>query len=192
MAASQSKGKLTTTLLVLGIILIVAAGGLFASRVITGRMAESGAQKVMDRMEEMIPQYEAGDAAATGRGLDPLPVIEIDGTGFVGYLEIPSLDQKLPVATEEYEGKRFAFVESGSPVRGNFRIGGMDVHGVFGDLDRIKPSESIVFVDVDGIRYEYNVTGLGSIRVRDKQDHDLILCRGVSKNILFAVFGKLI
>ena len=48
--------------MVLGIILILAALGLVAYQVISGHMAQSRSDKVMDVLSNVVPQYEHGDA----------------------------------------------------------------------------------------------------------------------------------
>ena len=187
----KRRRKGTKILLTLGIILVLAAGGFYGYKVVYGMMAAGQAEKVMDRMTELVPQYEDGDAAATGRGEDPLPMVEIDGTSFVGYIEIPEQSIKVPVASADSDGSKFAFQDSGSPVKGRFKIGGRDQKGAFSTIDEIKPGERITFVDVNGIRYDYQVTGMGSVKEWEGVDHDLILYRGISRNIQFAVFAEM-
>ena len=181
----------TKILLSLGIILLAAAAGVVAYQIGSGYMAQHRSDEVMEALMRAVPQYEDGDAEATGRGEDPLPAIEIDGVSFVGYVELPVQDLKIPVAGSDYQGSKFAFQGHGSPVKGKFRIGGKDSKGLFGTIDEIKPGERITFVDVNGIRYAYKVTGLGSVREWADVDDDLVLYRGISRNIQFAVFAEM-
>ncbi len=178
-------------LMVLGIILILAALGLVAYQVISGHMAQSRSDKVMDVLSNVVPQYEDGDAEATGRGEDPLPMVEVDGVSFVGYLVIPEQDLKIPVAGQDYEGSGFVFQDSGSPVKGRFVIGGKALKGLFGSIDQIKPGETVTFVDTNGVRYNYTVTGMMSTKKLEGIDHDLILHTGISRGKSLAVFGTM-
>jgi len=185
------KRRTVSILLITGIALLVAAAAVYCLYIWNGYKAGDHAEKVMKKMQEMIPQFDENDEAATGLGEDPLPMISIDGVSFVGYLDIPSQNLKLPVVGAESNGKEFAFLDSGSPVKGHFWIGGRDVDGIFGSLSKIKPGETIRFIDVNGVRYSYLVTGMGSIKSRAEAKHDLVLYRGLSRNISMAVFGTM-
>lgn len=175
----------------LGVILLAAACGLAGFRVLTGFLAQERSADVMETLRSIVPQYDNDAAEATGRGEDPLPMVEIDGTSFVGYIEAPDHDIEVPVAGTDHEGTKFAFQESGSPVRGRFVVAGRDVKGALASIDELKPGERVTFVDVNGVRYTYKITGMGSVKEIEDIDHDLVIHRGVSRNISFAVFGTM-
>ena len=191
----KRNGNRIPVLMIIGILLLLAAVGTYGYKFVTGMMAAGEADKVIEKMAQIVPQYEDGDAEATGQGEDPLPVVEISGCDFVGYLELPPSEgssdvRKIPVASAEHDGSKFAFRESGSPVKGKFKIGGRDQKSALGALDEIKPGDKITFVDMNGIRYPYMVSGMGSVKKWDGVDHDLILYTGISRNVMFAVFGE--
>ena len=183
--------KSTKVMMLLGIILLAAAAGLYGFRMISEHNNAELSEKVMSQMQEMIPQYDEDDPAATGLGEDPLPAIEIEGISLVGYLEIASTDQKIPVADSSYDGAWPVFHKSGSPVRGKFVIGGSEKKGGLGSLGDIEPGDTVRFTDVNGVRYTYRITGLGSVRQINGLDHDLILYCGISRNTFLAAYGTM-
>ncbi len=183
--------KSTKVMLLLGIILLAAAAGLYGFRMITAHDDAELAEKVMSRMQEMIPEYDEDDPAATGLGEDPLPAIEVEGVSLVGYLEIASLDQKIPVADSSYDEEWPAFHKSGSPVRGKFVIGGSEKKGGLVSLSDMEPGDTVRFTDVNGVRYTYRITGLGTVRDPEGPDHDLILYCGISRNTFLAAYGTI-
>ncbi len=177
------------TLLILGIVLILAAGGFLLHDYLKTRAGASRAEDVVRTMQQLVPQYDEDDPAATGRGEDPLPVLEVDGTGFVGTLKIPSLSMEIPVAAEEPQKADFAFRRSGSPVKGRFCVEGRDRKGSLASLKDLSPGASITFVDVNGVRYRYLVTGAGSVSTLRGLDHDLILCFPLGSDRWYAAFA---
>jgi hypothetical protein len=184
------KIKSTSVILALGILLMAGALGLVGYRILSDHNAVSLSGEIVSEMQEMIPQYKADDPRATGMGRDPLPMIEIEGVSLVGYLEFSSPDTKIPVADYEYDGHTLSFAESGSPVKGKFVIGGSETEGGFDCLKDVKPGSDVTFVDVNGVRYSYRITGAGSVRKLDDLDHDLVMYCGISDETFLAVYAS--
>lgn len=182
--------KSTNVMLALGILLIAGAIGIVGYRMMSAHKAADLSNEIIKGMTDIIPQYDADDPRATGMGQDPLPMIEVEGVSLVGYLELPSLNEKLPVADEYYDGDHLAFHDSGSPVKGHFVIGGSETDGGFACLKDLKPGDKVTFVDANGVRYDYKITGLGSVKKLKGLDHDLVMYCGISDETFLAAYAS--
>ena len=135
----------------------------------------SQAEAVLKQMEVMIPGLGQETETSGGVGQDPLASFSIEGIDIVGCLEIPSLDIMVPVTGKGLEQTSFVTWVSGSPVKGTFRLtGGRE--DVFRNLAKTKPGDRVVFTDIDGVRYEYEVTTQYHLKEWAEATNDLLLC----------------
>ena len=94
------KKKRGTVLIVLGVLLLIGAIGFAGYNVLDARRAEQQANTVQTQLAKKIEQNKA-DKKALLPGQQPLgeemAIEEIDGRRYIGTIEIPALDKKLPV-----------------------------------------------------------------------------------------------
>ena len=87
--------KIGNTLILLGLLLLLGAGGLTAYNIWDGIRAERASQHIIQEMDIGQDLVEALDQEPDD---DPeMPVIEVEGNYYIGILEIPSLQLTLPV-----------------------------------------------------------------------------------------------
>ena len=87
--------KIGNTLILLGLLLLLGAGGLTAYNIWDGIRAERASQHIIQEMDIGQDLVEALDREPDQ---DPeMPVIEVEGNYYIGILEIPSLQLTLPV-----------------------------------------------------------------------------------------------
>ena len=87
--------KIGNTLILLGLLLLLGAGGLTAYNIWDGIRAERASQHIIQEMDIGQDLVEALDQEPDD---DPeMPVIEVEGYYYIGILEIPSLQLTLPV-----------------------------------------------------------------------------------------------
>ena len=87
--------KIGNTLILLGLLLLLGAGGLTAYNIWDGIRAERTSQHIIQEMDIGQDLVEALDREPDD---DPeMPVIEVEGYYYIGILEIPSLQLTLPV-----------------------------------------------------------------------------------------------
>ena len=87
--------KIGNTLILLGLLLLLGAGGLTAYNIWDGIRAERTSQHIIQEMDIGQDLVEALDQEPDD---DPeMPVIEVEGNYYIGILEIPSLQLTLPV-----------------------------------------------------------------------------------------------
>lgn len=87
--------KIGNTLILLGLLLLLGAGGLAAYNIWDGIRADRASQHIIEEMNIGQDLVEALDREPDQ---DPeMPVIEVEGNYYIGILEIPSLQLTLPV-----------------------------------------------------------------------------------------------
>ena len=152
-----------------------------------GHRGERKAQETIETLKTMIPGLGVDSDVVTGLGRDPLAYLSIDGIDIVGVLEIPSLDIMAPVTGQAVDDEEyFAKWLDGSPVKGHFRIsGGRD--DLFRRLASLKPGDRVVFTDIDGVRYGYEVLTQYHLKRWDEGDNELLLCYETDEDTYFVV-----
>ena len=88
-----------------------------------------------------------------------LPVVHLNGYDYVGYIEIPALELKLPVmATWDYDLLQVAPCRQfGSSRTDDLVIAAHNYVTHFGYLKKLIPGDTVIFTDMDGIVNTYAV-----------------------------------
>lgn len=100
------------------------------------------------------------DAAPSPTPLDPqMPVVMLNGDGYVGYVEIPVLGLKLPVMSEwNYNRLNLAPCRQfGSSRTDDLVIAAHNFESHFGHLKDLSAGDSVTFTDMEGIVNTYCV-----------------------------------
>ena len=150
----------------LGCALLIAAAGFLLVNMNTQQKAHQSAQAALVELmgQVKVPQQSE---APTGQPLadyliDPrieMPVREVDGVPYIGYLTIPALELELPVISETtypYLKKapcRFA----GSAYLDDLVVGAHNYSRHFGAIDELSYGAVIHFTDMDGNVFSYTV-----------------------------------
>lgn len=175
------KRKLGAALIALGTVLVLAALGLW----LVNRQASDHALQVS---RQMLPQVVERIALRRERSplpdpyYDTLPVEQIDGYGYVGYLSVPALEMEQPVLSElDMQGLEIAPCRySGDRADRGLVIGGHNYAHNFGRLSRLRIGDAVTFVDMDGRRYDYQVSEVEilpptAVEEMTSTDYDLTL-----------------
>lgn len=111
-----------------------------------------------------------------------MPVVDLNGRDCIGYVEIPALDISLPVLSEwSYPGLKVAPCRyKGSAYLDNMIIAAHNYKTHFGTLETLEPGTEVIFTDVDGNRFEYEVSQLQhldgtAVEEMEEGDWDLTL-----------------
>ena len=88
-----------------------------------------------------------------------LPIVHLNGYDYVGYVEIPALELKLPVmATWDYDLLQVAPCRQfGSSRTDDLVIAAHNYVTHFGYLKKLIPGDTVIFTDMDGIVNTYAV-----------------------------------
>lgn len=172
---SHTSGRSKSAFKLIAFLLVVAAAAYFGYSFYQTRVGTSRADKILETMKEVIPDLGVDTGTSTGQGRDPLAQLEIDGMNIVGCIEVPSIDIMAPVLAKGHEEKGFVSVESGSPVKGKFKLTG-GRNDIFTKLEKARPGDIVAFTDIDGVRYNYRVLTQFHLKEWDEADNDLMLC----------------
>lgn len=121
----------------------------------------SSAQKMKDYVQMIrtrIPQPQS--AIAEQRRDNTMAVLSLDGTDFVGILEIPRYDSAVPVCANWGEVSMHPCRLSGSIYDATMQIGGTSQNGQFDFYRDISVADAVYFTDMEGNRYAYSVTDI--------------------------------
>lgn len=159
-------------LIAIGAVLVFGAIGLSVYNVWDASRAAAAAFSAMKTLDRAIKPVGTSDPkdfiGADGETeipdyiLDPnmeIPVLEVDGNRYIGYLEIPVLELTLPVLEKwSYPNLKVSACRyTGSPYRDNMVVAAHNYTQHFGRLDRLRDGDEVRFTDVDGNVFVYAV-----------------------------------
>jgi len=151
-------GKITRIILILGVILILGALLITLVPMVSQKVASSKNVEILERMNLLLPEVRAG--VYDDRVDVDMPSAEIDGMNFVGIIEIPLHDVKLPIYASWDSSKvgRFPCRYMGSIYDGSLIIGGSDSADQLDFSKTISIGDAVFVTDMTGARYSYKVT----------------------------------
>jgi len=115
---------------------------------------------------EVIVKMEAGQSAQATPVSAPkykfyadmeMPTVEIEGRFYIGTLEIPEFELKLPVLEEwNYPNLRVAPCRyTGSVYNDDMILAAHNYGAFFGRLQNLEPGDEVIFTDADGNSFSY-------------------------------------
>ena len=147
----------------LGVVLLLAALGLYGYNRWEEAQAGAEAQTVVQDLQEKVVEQTQSAASAPAidtSSLDPeLPVVELDGYEYVGTVSIPAIGIDLPVMSEwSYPKLKISPCRQfGSSRTDDLVIAAHNYESHFGKLTSLTAGDSVTFTDMDGIVNEYVV-----------------------------------
>ena len=160
------RNKTGSVLMVLGLMLLVSAFALtaynrwdeerannVATETVQVLLAKTPDLKLLDPDGELIPNYL----------LDPrreMPIIQIDGKDYVGYIDIPVLDLSLPVMESwSYPNLKISACRfTGSVYHDDMVIAAHNYRWHFGGLKNLSVGDEVRFTDGDGNVFVFQVS----------------------------------
>lgn len=168
------KTKLGVIFMILGSVLVVAALSLFLNNLQEQKQAAEAVRAVMPQLVEEIRERQ--EAKPDDRPAVPeysevlvpnltqktMPVVEIDGHEYVGFVRIPALELELPVMADwSYSKLRISPCRfSGDMYSDDLVIMAHNYIQQFGGLSDLRVGDAVIFADMDGVSREYVVTAL--------------------------------
>lgn len=162
--------KKTNIWIWLGVLLIICAVLLSGYNLIQRSNAEKNSAKIVEQLGEIIPQVD--DSEIPNYVLNPemdMPTKEINGVNYIGVLQIPSLGLKLPIA-ENWSYSQLMKSPCryvGSAYKSNFVIAAHNYPAHFGNLKKLREGDSVIFTDMDGNVFNYEVAELETLMPTD-------------------------
>lgn len=112
---------------------------------------------VTEKIESIIPPRTKGtDEKRYG---SDMPMMNIDGNDYIGIIEVPSRNVKLPVYSnwDEKAVRSVPCRYSGSVYDLTLIIGGTGMNGGFDFLTTLEKGEKVIFTDMTGREYDFKV-----------------------------------
>ena len=150
-----------------GLLLIAAAFFLTGYNIYDEYRAKCSARQALDeiRIEEQDEEEQEDEPEIPDYILNPdmeMPVQRIDGVEYIGVLQIPSLNLELPVVSSlsppslkiapcRYEGSAY---------KDDLIIAAHNYVSFFGNLSKLQVGDPVIFKDVDGNEFVYEVAEL--------------------------------
>lgn len=163
-----------TVWITLGVLLIAAALLITVQNLREAEQAGVVSENVLIKLDSARPKPHAPSAAPAQEepipteveipdySLNPnmeMPTETVDGNAYIGVLELPSLELELPVLSEwSYSGLKLAPCRyAGSAYLNNMVIAAHNYSTHFGYLGNLAQDDEVVFTDVDGNVFRYQV-----------------------------------
>lgn len=173
------KTRIGTLLMLLGTGLVVAALALLLNNQREQLDAAASSQAVMPELVQSIQarQMELKEQAAQDDPLAPsdavpavgyekktreMTVTEINGYSYIGFLAIPSLELELPVMADwSYPQLQVAPCRyTGNVYNDDLVVMAHNYQSHFGRLDTLDPGDEVIFTDMDGNMFHFEVIAL--------------------------------
>lgn len=158
------KSKLGVVCIVLGALLLASSMGLHIHNLSEEKAAGESANALMPLLVEMIQQQKenADEAVLAAVVSKELPVREIDGYDYIGFVGIPALNRELPVMADwSYPQLKIAPCRfSGSTNSSDMVIMAHNYDDHFGGLHQLRAGDTVTFTDMDGVTTQYEVMAL--------------------------------
>ena len=172
------KNKKGRTLIVGGLLLLLAAIGLSGYNLWQEQRAANAAETTLAELtaqipgpgtvalpEGMLPDYEVAPEME-------MPTVAVASYDYIGYLSIPALSLELPVMSEwSYTNLKVSPCRyAGSAYEDGFVICAHNFKRHFGGLKDLSIGDAIQFVDVDGNAFDYVVAEVGQLNPDDTRE----------------------
>ncbi len=155
---SRKNDVIRKILIVIGVCLLAAAIILLFAWQWNIHTSEQKAKEYVNVIRELIPEPQG--AVPEERRDNTMSTLSIDGTDFVGILELPRFGSVLPVCAEWGTPSKCPCRFSGSVYDRTMQIGGTSQKGQYDFYRDISVGDSVFFTDMEGNRFSYTVTDI--------------------------------
>ena len=147
------KSKLGICLILVGAVLLAGAAGLYLNNDQQQRQAAQASQQILPMLVDAICQrQETTEPSTLPPSEQTLPVVELDGHSYLGFIGIPSLELELPVMADwSYPQLRLSPCRfTGELCSDDLVIMAHNYAGHFGSLHTLRTGDTVTFTDMDG------------------------------------------
>ena len=120
--------------------------------------SEKRAQYYVNTLQELLPDPQ--NAALEERRDNTMAVLSVDGTDFVGIVELPRYESVLPVCADWGKTSKYPCCFSGSIYNGTMQIGATTQKGQYDFYRELSVGDTVIYTDMEGNRYTFMITSL--------------------------------
>lgn len=150
-------------LIAIGTVMILSGLGLTGFNLYQDKYAKNMSEKIKEEIKETIQNTESEWKDTYQEvTITEMPIVEIDGHYYVGTLDIPKLELSLPIMSESSVSNLLISPcrYYGSVYTNDMVIAAHNYYSHFARLNQLKEHDVIIFTDMDGNVFEYEVVGL--------------------------------
>lgn len=140
-----------------GILMIIAALVLTGYNLWESHQAEESVKQVLQEIDLPSP---AQDSTSNQENDSEMPTVTALGNDYIGILEIPCLNMRLPIM-DDCDMQKLKIAPGryqGSIIGNDLIIAGHNYRSHFSSLGRLKGGERVIFTDMDNNRITYEVS----------------------------------
>lgn len=154
----QKKPDLQRICILAGIVLLTAAGAMMIFWQWKIHAYKRQSQEYVHTLRTLIPEPQS--AVLEERKDNSMSALSLDGTDFIGILELPLYNSALPVCGDWGDPSPYPHCLNGSIYDGSLLIGGTSQAGQYDFYRDISVGDLLYFTDMEGNRYTLTVTNL--------------------------------
>jgi len=160
MMKSRHNKRFANAAMILSILLIISSAIIVAAHYISQSRAADGAVVTAEELKQLMPEIKYGTADETGDV--EMAVMELDGTDYIGILEVPKYDKVLPVCStwNKRGANRCPCRFSGSLYDKSLIIGAAGNSGQFDIIGVLSHGDEVSVTDMAGSKYTYVITDM--------------------------------
>lgn len=175
----------STLIILMGLFLILAAGILIVCNTYQNQKSANEAQAVLQQLDIIMPETTASVQTTAPVVTDDLyapyetpeetlpaePQAVVDGKTYIGVIEIPALDVKLPVLSAwSYPNLKISPCRyMGRADTEDLIVAAHNYRSHFGRIANLSIGDELIFCAVDGTVYRYTVCNLETLRGTDTE-----------------------
>ena len=144
--------------IIIGICLLASATVILALWRWNIESSEKKVQYYVSTLRELIPEPQ--DAVLEERRDNTMSALSVDGTDFVGIIELPKYESALPVCAKWGKASKYPCRFNGSVYDGSMQIGATTQKGQYDFYRELSVGDTVIYTDAEGNRYTFAITSL--------------------------------
>ena len=162
----MNKHPIRRICVVIGICLLVAAVGALGFWQWNISYAQKQSESYVNTLQTLLPATR--DVVLEERRDNTMSVLPVNGTDFVGILELPGYGIALPVGAQWGDTSQYPCRFSGSIYDGTMQIGATTQKGQFDCYRQLSVGDTVTYTDMEANRYTLTITGLRNAQHADQ------------------------
>lgn len=154
----QNKGIVLKICILTGVLLLVASISALVYWQWSIYNSEKQAQSYVNTLFTLIPEPQ--NAIPEERRDNTMSVLSVDGTDFVGIVQMPRYNFTLPVCADWGQTSKYPCRLNGSIYNSTLKIGATTQKGQYDFYREISVGDTVIFTDMEGNRYTLVITDL--------------------------------